>query len=133
MSTAAFITCAITGAGDSTGASDKVPVTPQEIAESALEAARAGAAIVHIHVRNPETGKGARDVAYYREVVERLRASGTDVVINLTTGMGGDLVLGNAEQPLPPVTPGTDMAGATSASHTWPSCGRRSARSTPGR
>ena len=110
MSRKVIITCAITGAGDSTGASDKVPVTPQEIAESALEAAKAGAAIVHIHVRNPETGKGARDVAYYREVVERLRASGTDVVINLTTGMGGDLVLGNAEQPLPPVTPGTDMA-----------------------
>jgi len=78
-----------------------------------MEAAKAGAAVVHIHVRNPETGKGARDVAYYREVVERLRASGTDVVINLTTGMGGDLVLGSAEQPLPPVTPGTDMAGAT--------------------
>ena len=113
MSTAAFITCALTGAGDSTGTSDKVPVTPQQIAESAMEAAKAGAAIVHIHVRNPETGKGARDVAYYREVVERLRASGTDVVINLTTGMGGDLVLGSAEQPLPPVTPGTDMAGAT--------------------
>jgi uncharacterized protein (DUF849 family) len=113
MSTAAFITCALTGAGDSTGTSDKVPVTPQQIAESAMEAAKAGAAIVHIHVRNPETGKGARDVAYYREVVERLRASGTDVVINLTTGMGGDLVLGDAEQPLPPRTPGTDMAGAT--------------------
>ena len=113
MSTAAFITCALTGAGDSTGTSDKVPVTPQQIAESAMEAAKAGAAIVHIHVRNPETGKGARDVAYYREVVERLRASGTDVVINLTTGMGGDLVLGSADQPLPPVTPGTDMASAT--------------------
>ena len=113
MSTAAFITCALTGAGDSTGTSDKVPVTPQQIAESAMEAAKAGAAIVHIHVRNPETGKGARDVAYYREVVERLRASGTDVVINLPTGMGGDLVLGSADQPLPPVTPGTDMASAT--------------------
>ena len=113
MSTAAFITCAITGAGDSTGTSDKVPVTPQQIAESATEAAKAGAAVVHIHVRNPETGKGARDVVYYREVVERLRAAGTDVVINLTTGMGGDLVLGSAESPLPPATPGTDMAGAT--------------------
>ena len=67
---------------------------------------------MHIHVRNPQTGKGARDVAYYREVVERLRASGTDVVVNLTTGMGGDLVLGGAEQPLPPGA-GTDMAGAT--------------------
>ena len=112
MSTSAFITCALTGSGDSTGASDKVPVTPEQIAESATEAAKAGAAVVHIHVRNPQTGKGAREVAYYREVVERLRASGTDVVINLTTGMGGDLVLGGAEQPLPPGT-GTDMAGAT--------------------
>jgi uncharacterized protein (DUF849 family) len=113
MSTSAFITCALTGAGDSTGASDKVPVSPEQIAESAMEAAKAGAAVVHIHVRNPETGKGARDVTYYREVVERLRASNTDVVINLTTGMGGDLVLGGAEQPLPPSTTGTDMAGAT--------------------
>ena len=113
MSTSAFITCALTGAGDSTGASDKVPVSPEQIAESAMEAAKAGAAVVHIHVRNPETGKGARDVKYYREVVERLRASSTDVVINLTTGMGGDLVLGGAEQPLPPSITGTDMAGAT--------------------
>jgi uncharacterized protein (DUF849 family) len=112
MSTSAFITCALTGSGDSTGASDKVPVTPEQIAESAMEAAKAGAAVVHIHVRNPQTGKGAREVAYYREVVERLRAAGTDVVINLTTGMGGDLVLGGAEKPLPPST-GTDMAGAT--------------------
>ncbi len=113
MSTSAFITCAVTGSGDSTGSSDKVPVTPEQIAESALEAAKAGAAVVHVHVRNPQTGKGARDVAYYREVVERLRASGTDVVINLTTGMGGDLVLGGAEEPLPYSAAGTDMAGAT--------------------
>jgi len=113
LSSSAFITCAVTGSGDSTGTSDKVPVTPEQIADSALEAARAGAAVVHIHVRDPKTGKGAREVAYYREVVERLRAAPTDVVINLTTGMGGDLVLGAAEQPLPPRFPGTDMAGAT--------------------
>ncbi len=113
MSSAAFITCAITGAGDSTGVSDKVPVTPEQIAASALEAAAAGAAVVHIHVRNPETGKGARNVEYYREVVERVRASGTDVIINLTSGMGGDLVLGGAENPLPISQAGTDMAGAT--------------------
>jgi len=112
MSTSAFITCALTGSGDSTGSSDKVPVTPEQIAAAAVEAARAGAAVVHVHVRDPLTGKGARDVAYYREVVERLRGSGTDVVINLTTGMGGDLVLGGAERPLPYVA-GTDMAGAT--------------------
>jgi uncharacterized protein (DUF849 family) len=113
MSTAAFITCAVTGSGDSTGASDKVPVTPEQIAAAALDAAGAGAAIVHIHVRNPETGKGARNVEYYREVVERVRASGTDVILNLTTGMGGDIVLGGAETPLPLNAAGTDMAGAT--------------------
>jgi len=112
FATEAFITCAITGAGDSTGISDKVPVTPEEIAESAIAAAQAGAAIVHIHVRDPKTGKGARAPHLYREVVERIRASKVDVVINLTTGMGGDLILGAAESPLPPVS-GTDMAGAT--------------------
>jgi len=111
VSTAAFITCAVTGSGDSTGVSDKVPVTPEQIAASALEAAAAGAAVVHIHVRNPETGKGARDPQLYAKVVDIIRSSGTDVVINLTTGMGGDLVLGGAEHPLPPST-GTDMAGA---------------------
>ncbi len=112
FSTASFITCAVTGAGDSTGVSDKVPVTPAQIAASAIEAAEAGAAVVHIHVRDPQTGKGARAPHLYREVVERVRASSVDVVLNLTTGMGGDLVLGSAEGPLPPVV-GTDMAGAT--------------------
>jgi len=113
MSTSAFITCAVTGAGDSTGVSDKVPVTPEQIANSAIEAAQAGAAVVHIHVREPATGKGSRNPDYYREVVERVRASETDVVLNLTTGMGGDLVLGAIEQPLPVDQAGTDMAGAT--------------------
>ena len=113
MSTSAFITCAVTGSGDSTGASDKVPVTPEQIANSAIEAAQAGAAVVHIHVREPATGKGTRTPAYYREVVERVRASSTDVILNLTTGMGGDLVLGAVEQPLPVDDAGTDMAGAT--------------------
>jgi uncharacterized protein (DUF849 family) len=75
FATEAFITCAITGAGDSTGISDKVPVTPEEIADSAIAAAKAGAAIVHIHVRDPKTGKGARATHLYREVVERIRAS----------------------------------------------------------
>jgi uncharacterized protein (DUF849 family) len=107
-----FITCAVTGAGDSTGRSDKVPVTPQQIADAAIEAAKAGAAVAHIHVRNPATGKGARDPALYADVVDRVRASGTDVVLNLTAGMGGDLVFGAVEQPLPPNAAGTDMAGA---------------------
>jgi uncharacterized protein (DUF849 family) len=112
LSSSAFITCAVTGAGDLTGMKHHAPITPEEIANSAIEAANAGAAIVHIHVRNPQTGKGARDVSYYREVVERIRQSPTDVVINLTTGMGGELILGGAETPLPPVSDGTDMAGA---------------------
>jgi len=107
-----FVTCAITGAGDTAGRSEHVPVTPDEIAESALGAARAGAAVVHIHVRDPETGRGARDPRLYREVVERIRASGVDVVLNLTAGMGGDLVLGGDESPLPPDEGGTDMVGA---------------------
>jgi uncharacterized protein (DUF849 family) len=108
-----FVTCAVTGVGDTTGRSDLVPVTPEQIADSALDAARAGAAIVHIHVRNPETGKGSREPGLYKQVVERIRAADVDVVINLTAGMGGDLVLGGDESPLPPDEAGTDMAGAT--------------------
>lgn len=107
-----FITCALTGAGDTTGRSDKVPVTPRQIADSAIEAAEAGAAVVHIHVRDPETGKGARDPALYAEVVQYIRESGIDIVLNTTAGMGGDLTLGSTEQPLPPNAEGTDMAGA---------------------
>ena len=112
MNWEAFITCAVTGAGDTTGRSPLVPVTPDQIADAAIEAARAGAAIAHIHVREPETGRGSRDPALYREVVERVRASDVDVVINLTAGMGGDLVLGGAEAPLPLAEPGTDLVGA---------------------
>ena len=108
-----FVTCAITGAGDTAGKSEHVPVTPEQIAESAIAAAKAGAAVVHIHVRHPETGVGARETELYAEVVERVRASDVDVVINLTAGMGGDLVLGSAEAPLPPNPDGTDLAGAT--------------------
>ncbi len=108
-----FITCAITGSGDTTGRSDKVPVTPEQIAEASIDAARAGAAICHIHVRNPATGAPARDPALYAEVVERIRDSGVDMVINLTAGMGGDLVLGPSEQPIPFDKTGTDMVGAT--------------------
>ena len=108
-----FITCAITGSGDTTSKSDLVPITPQQISDAAIDAAKAGAAIVHIHVRDPDTGEPARDVELYAEVVERIRASSTDVVLNLTSGMGGDLTLGSAEQPLPPADEGTDMAGAT--------------------
>lgn len=108
-----FVTCAITGAGDTAGKSEHVPVTPEQIAESAIAAAKAGAAVVHIHVRHPETAVGARETELYAEVVERVRASDVDVVVNLTAGMGGDLVLGSVEAPLPPNPDGTDMAGAT--------------------
>jgi uncharacterized protein (DUF849 family) len=107
-----FITCAVTGAGETTARSDLVPVAPEQIADAALDAARAGAAIAHIHVRDPETGKGSRDPRLYREVVERIRASDVDVVINLTAGMGGDLVLGGEDAPLPPDPEGTDMVGS---------------------
>ena len=113
LNTEAFITCAVTGAGATTDKSDKVPVTPRQIADSAIEAARAGAAVVHLHVREPSTGAGSRSVELYREAVDRIRSSGVDVLINLTAGMGGDLVLGEPEHPLPPKTKGTDMAGAT--------------------
>ncbi len=107
-----FITCAVTGAGALSDRNDQVPVTPEQIAGAAIDAARAGAAIVHIHVRDPETGRGSRDVELYRDVVTRIRGADVDAVINLTAGMGGDLVLGSAQRPLPLDEDGTDMAGA---------------------
>ena len=107
-----FITCAVTGAGDTTGRSDKVPVTPEEIAAASVAAAKAGAAIAHIHVRDPETGKPSRDLGLYREGVRLIAASGGDMVLNLTAGAGGDLVLGSPDAPLPPDPAGTDMASA---------------------
>jgi uncharacterized protein (DUF849 family) len=108
-----FITCAVTGAGDTADKSNKVPVTPAQIADDCIAAAQAGAAIVHIHVRDPITGKGARHPELYAEVVDRVRSSNTDVVLNLTAGMGGDLTFGSVEEPLPANPIGTDMAGAT--------------------
>src|SRR6266571_9447075 len=112
MNPEAFITCALTGAGDTVGRSDRVPVTPKQIADAAVEAANAGAATVHVHVRDPETGKGARDPRLFREVVEEVRSADVDVVLNLTAGMGGDLVFGGDESPLPLDMTGTDMGGA---------------------
>ncbi len=111
MNSSAFITCAVTGAGDTVGRHPAIPVTPKAIAEAAIEAARAGAAVAHIHVRDPETGKGARDPALFYLVVERVREADVDVVLNLTAGMGGDLTLGSVDRPLPPNPEGTDMAG----------------------
>ncbi|WP_405233504.1 BKACE family enzyme [Lentisalinibacter salinarum] len=107
-----FITCAVTGSGGTQDKSPHVPRSPKEIADSAIEAAKAGAAIVHCHVREPETGKPSRSVDLYREVTERIRDADTDVVINLTAGMGGDLVLGSPDAPLPLSGDATDMASA---------------------
>ena len=112
-STDIFITCAVTGSGNTTKRSDKVPITPRQIADSCIDAANSGAAIVHIHVRDPETGMPSRDPSLYAEVVSLIAESKVDVVINLTAGMGGDMVFGSAEEPLPLSEKGTDMAGAT--------------------
>lgn len=110
MQSKVIITCAVTGAGDTVGKSPHVPVTPEQIANAALEAANAGATVVHCHVRNPETGKGSRRVDLYREVMERIKAKNTDVIINLTAGMGGDVVVGDGETPLQ-FGAGTDCVG----------------------
>ena len=107
-----FITCAVTGGGGTQDKSPHVPRSPQAIAESAVAAAKAGAAVVHCHVRDPETGAPSRDTTMFREVTERIRDSSVDVVLNLTAGMGGDMVFGPLEAPLP-LASGTDMAGAT--------------------
>ena len=108
MNREVIITCAVTGAGDTVGRHPAIPVTPAEIADAALEAAEAGAAITHIHVRDPETGKADRKPHLYREVVERIRAQNSGVILNLTAGMGGDFV----PDPQRPWQggPGTDMA-----------------------
>ena len=111
MSREVFITAAVTGAGETQDRSPHVPRSPRQIADSAIAAAKAGAAIVHCHVRDPATGNPIRKTEYYREVTDRIRAADVDVVLNLTTGMGGDMVFGGPEQPLPP-HPRTDMAGA---------------------
>lgn len=92
MTRPVIVSCALTGGGDTTGVSPHVPITPEQIAREALAAHRAGAAIVHIHVRNPETGKPSRDVGLYRDTVARVRDAGTDVIINLTTGPGARFV-----------------------------------------
>ena len=111
MNREVFITCAVTGGGGTQDKSPHVPRSPAQIADSAIEAARAGAAIVHCHVRDPETGAPARDLALYREVTERIRDSEVDVVLNLTAGMGGDIITGPPEAPLP-LADSTDMIPA---------------------
>ena len=105
-----IITCALTGAGDTVDKHPAIPVTPTQIAAAAVEAAKAGATVVHCHVRDPKTGKGSRDPALYREVMARIRDSGVDVIVNLTAGMGGDLEIGGGETPLD-FGPATDLVG----------------------
>ena len=112
MNREVFITCAVTGSGGTQDRSPHVPRSPKEIADSAIAAAKAGAAVVHCHVRDPETGKPSRKVAYYREVTERIRDADVDVVVNLTAGMGGDMVFGPPSAPLPLNAAGTDMGSA---------------------
>ncbi len=109
----AFITCAVTGSGATTSKSALVPCSPSAIAASCLEARAAGAAIVHCHVREPDTGAASRCLSLYRELVDRLRSSKTDAILNLTTGMGGDLYVGSPDAPLP-LSPKTDMASVQS-------------------
>ena len=103
------VTCAVTGAGDTVEKSKYVPVTPTELANEAIEAAKAGASVAHIHVRDPKTGKGSRDPKLFKEVVDRIRDSGTDIVINLTAGMGGYWVPDTNNWSMPGA--GTDMIG----------------------
>jgi uncharacterized protein (DUF849 family) len=110
MNQEVIVTCAVTGAGDTVGKHPAIPVTPQQIADAAIEAAKAGAAIAHMHVRDPATGKGSRKTEYYREVVKRVRDSGVDVIINLTAGMGGDLEID--DQDPRKAGPGTDLVNA---------------------
>lgn len=105
-----FITAAITGAGATQDKHPDLPITPEQIANSAIDAAKAGAAICHFHVRDPETGVGSRDVSLYREVMERVRAADVDMVVNFTAGMGGDLVFGSGNAPFPLNAAETDIA-----------------------
>ncbi|MEM9734753.1 MAG: 3-keto-5-aminohexanoate cleavage protein [Pseudomonadota bacterium] len=113
MNREVFITCAVTGSGSTQDKSPHVPRSPKQIAQSAIDAAKAGAAVVHCHVRDPDTGAPSRRVDLYREVTDLLRAADVDVVLNLTAGMGGDMVFGDVENPLPINQGGTDMIGAS--------------------
>ncbi|MBD8878216.1 3-keto-5-aminohexanoate cleavage protein [Roseibium polysiphoniae] len=113
MNREVFITCAVTGSGATQDKSPHVPRSPQQIADSAIDAAKAGAAVVHCHVRDPETGAPSRSLDLYREVTDLIRAADVDVVLNLTAGMGGDIVFGSTEAPFPVNKMATDMIGAT--------------------
>ena len=102
-----LITCALTGGGDTTRKNSNIPVTPKEIAKSADEAAKAGATMVHIHVRNSETGLESTKTEDFVEVVDRIRQQGTDVIINLTTAIGTDITFDSNDPSL--LAPETDF------------------------
>ena len=110
MNTNVVVTCAVTGAGDTVDKHPAIPVTPEQIANSAIEAVDAGAAIVHLHVRDPKTGKGSRDINLFKETVELVRNCCRNVLINLTAGMGGDLVVDDDNPQVP--GEGTDLISA---------------------
>lgn len=109
MNNDVIITCAVTGAADTTSRSNLVPITPEQVANAAIEAAKAGAAVVHVHVRDPETGQGSRDPGLFKQTVDLIRDSNVDLVLNLTAGMGGDWLPGKEDPSMP--GPGTDMVG----------------------
>ena len=111
MTRPVIITCALTGGADLSDKNKAVPVSPQQIADSAIGAAEAGAAIVHIHVRDPRTGRPSMKFEFYRETVERIRDAGVDVVVNLTTGPGARFVPGNGDP---------SVAGPGSTLKPWP-------------
>ena len=111
MNNEVVISCAVTGSGDTVSKHPDLPITPKQIAEASIEAAKAGAAVAHIHVRE-NNGKPSRKLEYYKEVADRIRSSDTDVIINFTTGMGGDFEVGEGKDPLNPVGPNTDMIHA---------------------
>ncbi|MER9777098.1 3-keto-5-aminohexanoate cleavage protein [Mesorhizobium sp. M0220] len=112
MNREVFITCAVTGSADTASKSRNVPRSPKEIAAAAVEAAKAGASVAHIHVRDPETGAPSRKNELYKEVTDRVRQADTDIVLNITAGMGGDLIFGSVEQPFP-LAPASDLVGAS--------------------
>lgn len=109
MNNDVIISCAVTGAADTTSRSNLVPITPEQVANAAIEAAKAGAAVVHVHVRDPETGQGSRDPGLFKQTVDLIRDSSVDLVLNLTAGMGGDWIPGKEDPSMP--GPGTDMVG----------------------
>jgi len=108
MNNELIISCAITGSGDTANKHPNLPITPKQIASAAIEAAKEGAAVAHMHVRDPD-GNPSRKLEYYKEVADRIRSSDTDVIINFTTGMGGDFEVGEGKNPLNPLGTNTDM------------------------